>query len=143
LEDAHKEEVVSLCHRHVAELKALYGFYPDNFFDPYQLGSGTYFGIRKGGELVAAAGTHVVSPTYQVAAIGNVVTHPKHRGKGYGKAVTTAVLNKIFQDVTTATLDVRAFHTTTIELFQSLGFRSYRHHLEGVLRSPSRRLIGS
>ena len=32
-------------------------------------------GIRRGTRLIAAAGTHVISPQWGVAAVGNVFTH--------------------------------------------------------------------
>ena len=43
------------------------------------------------GALVAVAGTHLVSDTYGVAAIGNVFTHPDYRGRGYATLATGAV----------------------------------------------------
>ena len=52
------------------------------------IASGVYYGIRRGGRLVAAAGTHVISPTYGLAAVGNVYTHRDMRGRGFAKAVT-------------------------------------------------------
>ena len=36
---------------------------------------GVYYGVRVNGRLVAAAGTHVVSPTARLAVVGNVLTH--------------------------------------------------------------------
>jgi hypothetical protein len=43
--------------------------------------SGVYFGVRRGTRLIAAAGTHVISPMFGVAAVGNVFT-PQCRGQG-------------------------------------------------------------
>ena len=45
--------------------------------------------------LVAVAGTHLVSPTYGVAAVGNVFTHPGHRRQGYASAATSAVVTEL------------------------------------------------
>ena len=43
---------------------------------------GVYYGVRVGGRLVAAAGTHVISPTARLAVVGNVLTHAHYRGRG-------------------------------------------------------------
>ncbi len=61
--------------------------YPGNSFDPRMLETQQYFGIRSGGQLVSAGGIHVYSSQYRVAALGNIATHPGHRGRGY-EAVT-------------------------------------------------------
>ena len=59
--------------------------YPGHWFDPRMVQTNQYFGVREGGELVSVAGIHVYSPTYRVAAIGNVATVPTQRGRGYGR----------------------------------------------------------
>ena len=46
---------------------------------------GVYYGVRVDGRLVAAAGTHVISPTARLAVVGNVMTHVDFRGRGYAK----------------------------------------------------------
>ncbi|GAB3935477.1 hypothetical protein GCM10027614_10270 [Micromonospora vulcania] len=65
--------------------------YPENWFDPRMLDTGQYVGVREGGELVAVAGVHVWSPVYRVAALGNVATHPRWRGRGLAAAVVAAL----------------------------------------------------
>src|SRR6478735_7958009 len=66
---------------------------------PYQLGfaswlpstaiaDGVYYGMRVNGQLVAAAGTHVVSPGARLAVVGNVLTHVDYRGRGFACATT-------------------------------------------------------
>ena len=52
------------------------------------LETGKYFGIRREGILVSVAGIHVYSPEYDVAALGNITTHPDFRGQGLGRKVT-------------------------------------------------------
>jgi hypothetical protein len=76
----------------VAALTELYAAYADNAFHPDQLASGVFYGIRDRGRLLAAAGTHVVSARYGIAAIGNIVTRPAARGRGLA---TAAVKPKI------------------------------------------------
>ena len=40
----------------------------------------------RGTRLIAAAGTHVISPTYGLAAVGNVYTNRDYRGQGWPRS---------------------------------------------------------
>ena len=76
-------EVVPLDAADAGPLRAFYDeSYPGNWFDERMLLTGHYWGIRDAGRLVCAGGVHVVSPQQRVAALGNVATHPAHRGRG-------------------------------------------------------------
>ena len=55
--------------------------------------------------LIAAAGTHVVSPQWGVAAVGNVYTHREYRGQGLAKVVTSAVTAELLQQCDTVVLN--------------------------------------
>ena len=77
-----QDSVVRLGHRDTAQIMSLYSHYPDHLFEPYQLESGLYFGVRgEEGELLSIAGVHVISPQYDVAVIGNLITHPDARDR--------------------------------------------------------------
>ena len=67
-------------------IEALYAaggpFAPDAF-SPAQVVEGVFFGLEipaldqmRRGTLIAVAGTHLVAPTWGVAAVGNIYTHP-------------------------------------------------------------------
>jgi GNAT superfamily N-acetyltransferase len=61
----------------------------DDFFWPSTL----WYGLERDGELRqlilgSVAGIHVYSPRQRMAALGNIVTHPAARGKGYASRVT-------------------------------------------------------
>ena len=45
------------------------------------LEDGIYYGVRVGGRLVAAAGTHVINRAEGIGVVGNVLTHADHRGR--------------------------------------------------------------
>ena len=79
-----------------ADLEALTAFYdasyPGHWFDARMLESGQYRGIREGDRWLAAAGVHVYSAMYRVAALGNIATAPVHRRQGLGRVVTAAGL---------------------------------------------------
>ncbi|WDZ83156.1 GNAT family N-acetyltransferase [Micromonospora cathayae] len=106
------------------ELAALYAVaYPEVRFDERLLATGRYVGIRDGGELVAVAGVHVWSPVYGVAAVGNVATHPRVRGRGLAGAAVAAVCGGLLRDgVDRVVLNVRADNGAAVRLYERLGF---------------------
>ena len=65
------------------------------FFLPSMLDDGTFAGVRDGGRLVAVAGTHVLAPQVQAAAIGAVLTVPDPRGQGLAATVTAGVWRRL------------------------------------------------
>ena len=104
-------------------LRALYALaYPGNWFDPRMLATGQYLGIRQDGELLAVAGVHVWSPTYRVAALGNVTTHPRVRGQGLAAAVVAALCGRLRAHVDHVTLNVKADNVAAVRLYRRLGF---------------------
>lgn len=115
-------QVDVLSHRDTAGILQLYRHWRDNFFEPYQLESGLYFGVREGGELVSIAGVHNVSEKFDIAAIGNLVTHPDHRGKGYAIACTAALLRAVFERVGNVTLDVQENNEPAKRTYERFGF---------------------
>lgn len=123
-----------LSHRDTAQILALYSHWPDNFFEPYQLESGLYFGVRdETGVLACIAGVHNVSETFDVAAIGNLVTHPERRGRGYAAACTGALLSAVFDRVGLVTLDVAEDNAPAFRTYRRFGFQHYGDHFEGEL----------
>jgi RimJ/RimL family protein N-acetyltransferase len=101
-------------------------------FRPWQIAYGAFFGVRQGGELVAAAGTHVWSTTEGVAAIGNVFTRPDHRGRGYATRCTAAIVAEALESrIDTVILNVREGNRPAIRVYEKLGFRWYHTFLEG------------
>ncbi|PWR07776.1 GNAT family N-acetyltransferase [Micromonospora acroterricola] len=105
------------------QLRRLYAqAYPENWFDPRMLDTGQYLGVRAGGELAAVAGVHVWSPVYRVAALGNVTTHPRWRGRGLAAAVVAALCVRLRETVEHVTLNVRADNAAALRLYERLGF---------------------
>lgn len=124
-----------LSHRDTAAILRLYSHWPDHFFDPYQLETRLYFGARDDhGELVCIAGVHNVSPAWDIAAIGNLVTHPDHRGRGLARHVTAALLREAFTRVGEITLDVEEGNTAAQHLYRHFGFRFFAEFWEGEMR---------
>lgn len=103
---------------------------PD-FFYPAMVGRGVFFGVYEGADLVAAAGTHLLSREEGAAAIGNIYTRRDRRGRGCGRLVTSAVMHAL-ADVDTVGLNVRADNAAAIHLYQSLGFTRHCDFFEAV-----------
>ncbi|KAB1914397.1 GNAT family N-acetyltransferase [Micromonospora sp. AMSO31t] len=117
------------------ELRELYAAaYPGNWFDPRMLDTGRYVGVREGGRLVAVAGVHVWSPTWRVAALGNVTTHPDVRGRGLAGAAVAAVCAGLRATVDHVTLNVQADNIPAVRLYERLGFTRVAEFTECALR---------
>ena len=129
---ARDPRVERLGHRDTARIMELYAHYPDNFFEPYQLESGLYFGVRgEEGELLSIAGVHVISPEYDVAVIGNLITHPSARGSGLAGACTGRLLDELFEDVSLVALNVQVNNSPAIRLYTNFGFEPNNTFFEG------------
>lgn len=124
--------VERLGHRDTAQIMALYGHYPDHFFEPYQMETGLYFGVRdpKHG-LVSISGIHSVNPHDDISVVGNLVTHPSARGQGLAKACTGALLNELYKRVSYVALNVQVDNIPAITVYESFGFVSNNTYFEG------------
>lgn len=113
-------------------LQALYAPYPASAFNADQLAHVVFYGVRDGNALLAAAGTHALAPRSGMAAVGNIFTQPEARGRGYGLATTTAVVETLlqagFRDVI---LNVAEANPTAARLYTRLGFRTHCRYWEG------------
>ncbi len=108
---------------HLDEAQQLYmRAYPGNWFDPRMLETRRYFAVREEGKLVAIAGVHVFSARLGVAALGNIATDPACRGRGLGRAVTSALCRALLTDADVIGLNVNADNTAAIRLYERLGF---------------------
>jgi ribosomal protein S18 acetylase RimI-like enzyme len=121
-----------LSHAHLDELAQLYALGGGDAFTLLQLEHGVFYGVRMADQLVAVAGTHLVSPTYNVAAVGNVFTHPNYRGRGFGTATTSAVVDELLESgIRDIVLNVSRGNAIAVRLYERLGFERYCPFLEG------------
>lgn len=125
-------EVTRLSPAYTKELERLYSLGQGNAFRPYQVAQGVFYGIERKGRLVATAGTHLVSPTYGIAAVGNVFTDPRYRNQGYGTICTSAVVGELLTRQLDVVLNVSEANTTAIRIYERLGFRVYCHFIEVI-----------
>lgn len=124
-------DVVPVTHRDTGAIMALYTHYPDNWFDPSLLDTGLYCGIRKDGALISVAGLHVHSKKHNVAAIGNIVTHPEHRGQGLASRSVRWLLDALFEQVDHVALNVGVENAAAIACYRKFGFTGWHEFLEG------------
>jgi ribosomal protein S18 acetylase RimI-like enzyme len=109
----------------IGELNRLYQLGFSAWLPANAIADGVYYGIRAGGRLVAAAGTHVVSPDARLAVVGNVMTHADFRGRGYAKAVTGAVTAELLRFCDQVVLNVRADNPPALAAYRRLGYQVY------------------
>jgi ribosomal protein S18 acetylase RimI-like enzyme len=125
-------EIISLQKHDFEDTRQLFdASYPGHWFREEMLGFGPYFGYRDAsGQLLAAGGVHVFSETYQVATIGNVVTHPSARGQGWASKVNARLLADLSERVETIALNVHAKNSVAIQLYENLGFSKLAEYFE-------------
>lgn len=117
---------------HLDALHQLYRLGGGDAFAPYQLRDGVYHGVEVGGRLVSVAGTHLVSPTFGVAAVGNIFTHPDHRRRGYATACTSRVAEDLLAQDLDVVLNVNRENIEAIGVYERSGFRRYCPYIEVI-----------
>ncbi|HWO94267.1 MAG TPA: GNAT family N-acetyltransferase [Dehalococcoidia bacterium] len=122
-----------LYERDVQMLNRLYGTEGGaTYYSSSHLREGVYYGMLVDGRLVAAAGTHVVGPTQGIAVVGNVFTHPAHRGRGFAKATTSAVTAALLERCSDVVLTVDPSNTPAVEAYRALGYEHVCEIMEGA-----------
>jgi len=112
-------------------VRALYREEPPEFFFNHMLERGIYFGIFEGADLVAIAGTHIVSPCHGVAAIGNVYTRADRRERGYARITASAVTRALrVSGISTTVLNVRKDNQAALNVYRRLGFEEHCEYFE-------------
>ncbi len=118
-------QVLGLTTADLPRLEALYAAsYPGNWFNPRMLKTGQYVGIEDDGQkLLCAAGVHVYSPAYRVAALGNITTLPELRGRGLATSATAGLCKQLLHTVDVIGLNVRTDNHGAIRTYQKTGFK--------------------
>jgi ribosomal protein S18 acetylase RimI-like enzyme len=133
-----RPRVSRLTLKDLTALQTLYATNPEIVFHAGQLRDGIFYGVYEGKQLVAAGGTHAVTPNYRIAAVGGIYTLPQARGRGYGSWVTAAVVSDLLatgcEDVI---LNVIASNAIAERIYCRLGFRPERSYweIQGILRN--------
>ena len=122
--------VVRLSPVDIVDLNRLYGLGFSGRLPAEAIGHGVYYGARVAGRLIAAAGTHVISPEGKLAAIGNVMTNVDFRGRGFAKLTTSSVTQELLRTCDEVVLNVRADNPPAIAAYRALGYREHRRFEE-------------
>jgi ribosomal protein S18 acetylase RimI-like enzyme len=109
----------------VGDLNRLYRLGFGSWLPPQAIAEGIYAGIRVNGRLVAAAGTHVIGRRARIAVVGNVLTQPEFRGRGYAQATTAAVTARLLEFCDHVVLNVRSDNPPALNAYQRLGYAEH------------------
>lgn len=131
LRDIDCSKVIRLTENDLEDMLGLYKEgYPGNWFNPRMIRTRQYFGMRLKNRLISIAGVHVHSEKYKVAALGNIVTHPDYRGRGFAKAVTTQLCQSLLERVDDIGLNVKAENAAAVAMYRKLGFEVISTYFE-------------
>ncbi len=117
--------VVALDESHLDEIESLYASESGAaFFLPSMVQNESFVGVwdDSDSELVAVAGTHLISDAKKVAAIGAVFVRPDYRGRGLGEQVTLGVLDRVSGRVDTIGLNSTRENHVARKIYEGLGF---------------------
>src|SRR5919198_908829 len=117
---------------HLDAVIDLYGLASRSYFTPRRMERELYYGIFENDALISAAGTHVRSAEFGLAAIGNVITRTAYRNRGYATACTAAVAAACLAEHRDVVLNVRDDNDPAIAVYRRLGFRLHRPFIESV-----------
>lgn len=122
----------------IADLEAitnLFGEHRDqpDAFHPDQMRVGPFYGIWDQGNLVSMAGIHVLSRWANVAALGNVFTHPDYRGRGMATRCSAYVVQDLLDaGIETVVLNVAMDNEAALRCYQGIGFWPFCGYYEGI-----------
>lgn len=100
------------------------------FYSSGHIEQGMYHGVFAGRQLVAVAGTHVVSPDEGVGVVGNVFTHPGQRGRGFATLATGATTGALLALCTDVALTVDPTNEPAVCAYRRLGYREESRLME-------------
>jgi ribosomal protein S18 acetylase RimI-like enzyme len=115
------------------ELNRLYQLGFASWLPSTAIGDGVYYGMRVNGQLIAAAGTHVVSQAARLAVVGNVLTHVDYRGRGFATAVTGAVTAELLRTCDQVVLNVRSDNPPALNAYRRLGYAEHARFEERLV----------
>jgi RimJ/RimL family protein N-acetyltransferase len=132
LTPAHHQSVRQLTAADLPALRDLYASNPENTFSPDLFPQGLYFGAYQGECIIAAGGTHALSPAQRLAVLGNIFTAPEARGQGYATVITASLVAALFkQHLSHVVLNVFEDNVQAIRVYQRVGFQTHHRLTSG------------
>lgn len=135
-------DAVRLTRGHASELNRLYLTEMNCYVNGRQIEQGKYYGVWRDGRLAAVAGTHVISQSQGIAAVGNVFTHPEHRRSGCAAICTSVVTQELLRTCRDVVLSVKDNNTTARQVYERLGYRAHCRFFEAYGTWRLRTLLG-
>lgn len=132
-------KAIRLSPAYARQLERLYSMGQGNAFSAFQVAQGVFYGVTDRDRLVSTAGTHVISETHGVAAVGNVFTHPDYRRRGLGTLCTSAVVQELLaRHIHTIVLNVYEGNEAALRLYQRMGFKEHCRYVEVLAERRAR-----
>jgi RimJ/RimL family protein N-acetyltransferase len=104
--------------------------YPQTIFSTWML-ERPFVGLFNDNNLVSAGGTIVLDRRDNAANIGNFLTAPEFRGKGYSKQVLKCLINHLLdQGINTFSLGTTAENIPACRAYESVGFIQIEKRIE-------------
>ncbi len=103
-----------------------------SYYSPRQVDEAVYYGAEIDGDIVAVAGTHVISSASAIAVVGNVYTHPRFRGNKLAQAVTSAVTDVLLRNCRDVVLSVDPANESAVGAYAHLGYTEVARLIEGA-----------
>ncbi len=103
-----------------------------SFYSARQIDDSVYFGAERDGNLVAVAGTHVISSASAIAVVGNVYTHPRYRQQRLAQATTSAVTEQLLKFCREVVLSVDPTNAPAVRAYERLGYAEVARLIEGA-----------
>ena len=108
------------------ELSEVHSFYSSNYgqtiFSSWMLEQ-PFFGLFVEDQLVSSGGTIVIDRQDMAANIGNFLTAPDFRGKGYSKVIAKTLINALLQEgIHCFSLGTTAENLAACRVYESVGF---------------------
>lgn len=85
---------------------------------------GSYYGVRRGGELIAMGGERLMLDGY--SEISGLCTHPAHRGKGLAAGIICQLVQNHRRDGLVSWLHVGTENAPAIQIYLRMGFKVSR-----------------
>jgi len=103
-----------------------------SFYTARQVDEAVYFGAEQQGQLIAVAGTHVISSASAIAVVGNVYTHPRNRNQHLAQATTGAVTEQLLRFCREVVLSVDPTNLPAVRAYERLGYAEVARLIEGA-----------
>ncbi|HVO36990.1 MAG TPA: GNAT family N-acetyltransferase [Candidatus Acidoferrum sp.] len=117
-------EVTKVQKNELEELNSFYTQHNAEAWTPIQFETGPYYCVKQEGEIVSAAGVHIVTP--QIAQLGNIITDEAYRNKGFATQCTYSLATDLASKGRIISLFVRADNAPAIRMYEKLGFSKKR-----------------